>query len=402
MSRPVTHSHPILYLQHRIGNRAVSAMLQSRQRDRGQSPQRSAQLQEPVGRAADPYEQPADDVVRQFAVGEAIKDLRAGEHTSSGTEAGIRGNASEAHPASIQRASFESQGHGVRAAGRTDKITRPKQVLSEYGMTCYGTSVMYMIQSYGLVPPDMTREEFEYAFTPLNPKDPKRSGDPKTDSIEVAGTAQPDAKPVDLVTEALQGTPRPSKSATSIGKLTVTEATLRGANWGGFTVANIMAYMPRLLAAFKAQSAKKGYEFMKTHLPASGTAYVAGADEKWIESSKELIAGTIGANYFKDGNTVMTGVDYSYPPGPSLGHWVVVVKEPEKEKVAGIDRFLYPADDPLFGQVYVMAPLLGKVSDKTLDDAHLSKTGSYLSYKGHRVHMFFNGQAYRRKVKTTP
>ena len=177
---------------------------------------------------------------------------------------------------------------------------------------------------------------------------------------------------------------------------------MRGANWGGFTVANIMTYMPRLLAAFKAQSAKKGYEFMKTHLPASGTAYVAGADEKWIESSKELIAGTIGADYFKDGNTVMTGVDYNYPPGPSLGHWVVVVKEPEKEKVAGIDRFLYPADDPLFGQVYVMAPLLGKVSDKTLDDAHLSKTGSYLSYKGHRVHMFFNGQAYRRKVKTTP
>ena len=143
-----------------------------------------------------------------------------------------------------------------------------------------------------------------------------------------------------------------------------------------------MAYMPRLLAAFKAQSAKKGYEFMKTHLPASGTAYVAGADEKWIESSKELIAGTIGADYFKDGNTVMTGVDYTYPPGPSLKHWVVVVKEPEKEKVAGIDRFLYPADDPLFGQVYVMAPLLGKVSDKTLDDAHLSKTGIFPFLQG--------------------
>ena len=76
---------------------------------------------------------------------------------------------------------------GFGPRGRTDKITRPKQVLSEYGMTCYGTSVMYMIQSYGLVPPDMTREEFEYAFTPLNPKDPKRSGDPKTDSIRGSG-----------------------------------------------------------------------------------------------------------------------------------------------------------------------------------------------------------------------
>jgi hypothetical protein len=80
----------------------------------------------------------------------------------------------------------------------------------------------------------------------------------------------------------------------------------------------------------------------------------------------------------------------------------VIVKEPEKERVAGVDRFLYPADDPLFGQVYVMAPLLGKVSDKTLDDAHLSKTGSHLSYKGRRVHMFFRGQSFRRKVKATP
>ena len=148
---------------------------------------------------------------------------------------------------------------------------------------------MFMLQSYGLVPPGMTREEFEYAFTPLNPKSDKHS-DPKTDDIQVAGKTQSGAKPVDLITEALQGTSLPSKS-TSVGKITFTEATLRGADKGSFTVKQIMEHMPKILAAFNAQSAKKGYEFMKAHVPASGKAYAAGAGENWVESSKELSQG---------------------------------------------------------------------------------------------------------------
>src|SRR5260370_5602110 len=265
----------------------------------------------------------------------------------AGTEVGGGGAAQQAR---IQKESspFESQGYGVQDdAGKEDKITRSEQVLYEYGMTCYGTWVMFMIQSYGLVPPDMTRQEFEYAFTPLNPKNLTSPEDARTDPIEVAGKAQPDAKPVDLITEAVQGTPRPSKGKTSIGKVTSTEATLRGADKGSFTVAQIMDHMPRILAAFKAQSEKKGYEFMKAHVPVSGQGYVASAAEKWIESSDELIAGTISGDYFKDGNTIMAGVDYEYPPAPHLGHWVLIVKTPEKIKIAAKQHFFYAAFAPL-------------------------------------------------------
>jgi hypothetical protein len=80
----------------------------------------------------------------------------------------------------------------------------------------------------------------------------------------------------------------------------------------------------------------------------------------------------------------------------------VIVKEPEKKEIAGKQRFLYAADDPLWGKAYVMAPLLGKVSEKVLKEAHLSLAGTELTYNGHRVHMLFKGHAFRRKVQKKP
>ena len=353
-----------------------------------------------MGQKGDRYERLADAVAERVTHPGTAHGLLASypQTTSAASPGGIA-----ASP--VQRQSHESQGYGVKDdAGSTEKITRPEQVLSTYGITCYGTSVMFMLQSYGLVPPDMTREEFEYAFTPLNPKSDKHS-DPKTDDIQVAGKTQSGAKPVDLITEALQGTSRPPKSDTSLGKVTFTEATLRGADKGSFTVKQIMEHMPKILAAFNAQSAKKGYEFMKAHVPVSGKPYAASAGENWIESSKELSKGTIPADYFKDGNTIMTGVTLSFPPASSLDHWVVIVKEPDKREIDGKPYFLYPADDPLFGEAYVMAPGLekaDKIDKDTLEDADLSRKYGELKYNGHRVHTFLNGNAFRRNVKKTP
>lgn len=87
-----------------------------------------------------------------------------------------------------------------------------------------------------------------------------------------------------------------------------------------------MKHIPSILAAFRKQSEQKGFEFMKARTPISGHGYTAGSNEKRIECSAELIDGRIDADYFRDGNTIMTGVDYEYPPGPSLGHWVVIAK----------------------------------------------------------------------------
>jgi hypothetical protein len=86
----------------------------------------------------------------------------------------------------------------------------------------------------------------------------------------------------------------------------------------------------------------------------------------------------------------------------------VIVKEAETQKVAG-SAHLYPADDPWLGQTFVMAPLLMKISKKDLTDAGLTDVDltdpgrpqerNYLTtLKGARVHMLYNGQAYRRKI----
>jgi hypothetical protein len=297
--------------------------------------------------------------------------------------------------------SFESVGYGVRnASGQEEKITRPEQVLEEYGMACFGSSVMYMIQSYGLIPPNMSRSEFEHAFTPLNPKHEKKKG-----PIEVGGKVQKGVMPVDLMTEALQGT-NPPKRKTSLGTITATEATMRGANKGGFGPLEITKHMPAILAAFQAQSVKPGYGFMNAFKPESGKAYAPNAaGESWMDSSAELINGKIDADYFKAGNTILTGVNYHYPPAASVGHWVVIVREKKVTlTIAGNEYHLFPADDPLWGSVYVMAPLLKQITRKNLLDTQpdikirtfKDSTDEYLTYKNIQVHMLVKNNAFKR------
>lgn len=386
----------LLALQRAVGNRAVQRMVAQRI-DNSDGQQQAEITKEKRGVQAQTRliasplnainERQAEEVVQ----GRSSEELLTAYTRTAGAK--LRAQS----PIQRQANSFESVGYGVKgAAGQAETITRPEQVLLEYGITCYGTSVMFMIQSYGLIPPNMSRAEFEYAFTPLNPGSNHTA--PKAGAIKVGGTEQPGAMPVDLITKALEGTENPRKRNTSIGTATATEATLRGADQGGFSVANIMKQMPKILAAFKAQSEKKGYEFMKAYVPVSGKSYTPNkTEEKWEEGSTQLEAGTINADYFKAGNTILVGINYHYPPGQSAGHWVVIVREKEETKtIAGQSYHLYPADDPLWGRVYVMAPLLGRVSSAALNTAGLHKNG-YLSYNGHRVHMLVRGNAYRRK-----
>jgi hypothetical protein len=305
------------------------------------------------------------------------------------------GNAAVASRLRVVQRDAESQGYGVEQGGTAHTITRPEQVLSEYGMTCYGTSVMFMLQSYGLVPPDMTRAEFEHAFTPLNPL---HRGGEKTGPITVGGVEQKNAVPIDLITKGLQGTERPSKRDSSLGKITTTEATLRGADRGSMRVSDIMARMPVILASFAAQADKPGYQFLKAnHAP--GGAYTADAKgERWTDATADLNGGKLTADYFKDGNTVMTAVHLDYPPEGTLDHWVVIVKESTTITVGGTKHHLYPADDPLFGRVMVLAPKIGRIGEDALKKAGLTAAGGQLESGGIRVHLAFGGgQAFRRR-----
>lgn len=305
------------------------------------------------------------------------------------------GNAAVASRLRVVQRDFASQGYGVEQGGTAHTITRPEQVLYEYGITCYGTSVMFMLQSYGLVPPDMTRTEFEHAFTPLNPL---HRGGAKTGPITVAGVEQKSAVPIDLVTKSLEGTERPSKRDSSLGKITTTEATLRGADRGSMRVSDIMARMPVILATFAAQADKPGYAFLKAH-HAPGGAYTADAKgERWTDATADLNGGKLTADYFKDGNTVMTAVLLDYPPEGTLDHWVVIVKEGTAITVGRTKHYLYPADDPLFGRVMVLAPKIGRVGEDVLKKAGLTAAGGQLEFGGTRVHLAFGGgQAFRRR-----
>ena len=306
------------------------------------------------------------------------------------------GNAAVASRLRAVQRDFASQGYGVTEGGTAHTITRPKQVLYEYGITCYGTSVMYMLQSYGLVPPTMTRAEFEHAFTPLNPL---HRGGAKTGPITVGGVEQKKAVPIDLMTKSLQGTERPSKRDSSIGKITTTEATLRGADRGSMRVSDIMARMPVILATFKSQADKPGYEFLKAHR-APGGAYSADAKgESWTDASGDLAGGKLKADYFKDGNTIMTAVHLGYPAGGTLDHWVVIVKESTTITVGGTKHHLYPADDPISGRVMVLAPKIGRVGEDALKKAGLKTAGGQLQLSsGTPVHLAYGGgQAFRRR-----
>ena len=304
------------------------------------------------------------------------------------------GNAAVVSRLRVVQRDFTSQGYGVEESGTARTITRPEQVLDTYGITCYGTSVLYMLQSYGLVPPTMTRVEFEHAFTPLNPL---HRGGAKTGPITVAGVEQKKAVPIDLMTKSLQGTERPPKRDSSIGKITTTEATLRGADRGSMRVADIMARMPVILATFQAQADKPGYEFLKAHR-APGAAYTADAKgERWTDATADLNGGKLKADYFKDGNTVMTAVHLDYPP-KGLDHWVLIVKEGKEITVGRTKHHLYAADDPLSGRVMVLAPKIGRATEDALKKAGLTVSGGELKYGGVTVHLAYGrGQAFRRR-----
>lgn len=306
--------------------------------------------------------------------------------------------------AMLQRqTTFPSAGPGVldETSKKAEPITRSEQAKHQYGLECLGDSVMFMIQSYGLVPPDMSRQEFEHAFTPLKPP-----GFSKTDPIKVAGIEQKGAMPVDLFSKALEGTINPAKATTSIGNVTKTEATLRGADSGSLSAQDVVKKLPEVFSAFKAQSQKPGYEFMKTYRPSLGAFEAVANDE--FAATGDLKNNAIGDEYFQKGNTVLVELCLIYPATSSVGHRCVVVgKAQYKVKdTAGQNHYLYPADDPWYGSTLVMVPpdTDGWVEKDakagvSVDD----RSSGLLKFKGKTVLQVAQGDnhVYRRR-KTNP
>lgn len=307
-------------------------------------------------------------------------------------------------PAVLQRQNtFPSAGPGVldEATKKSEPITRTEQAKHQYGLECLAASVMYMIQSYGMVPPTMSRQEFEHAFTPLQPP-----GFSKSDRIKVGGVEEKNALPVDLFSKAFEGTASPDKVQTSIGIMTKTEATLRGADWGGLSAQDVVKKLPGVFSAFSAQSKQPGYEFMKGHRP-SGGAFKPETNEEWV-ATNELNSNAIDDVYFQKGNTLLVELCLVYPATASVGHRCVVVGKAKHtiKDSAGQNHYLYPADDPWYGSTLVLVPAdTDGWIEKTpatgvgVDD----RSNGLLNYNGQTVLQAAkgNGHVYRRKKTNT-
>ena len=98
---------------------------------------------------------------------------------------------------------------------------------------------------------------------------------------------------------------------------------------------------------------------------------------------------------------MMTAVHLGYPSEGTLDHWVVVVKEGTTITLGSTKHHLYPADDPLFGRVMVLAPKIGRLGEDVLTKAGLTVAGGQLEFGGVRVHLAYGGgQAFRRRSAT--
>lgn len=137
-----------------------------------------------------------------------------------------------------------------------------------YGMECNATTVMYMLQSCGLITAKMSRKDFEHIFTPLNPyyskDDILNDISPKDESRKIIldGLYLPDARPKDLMSAVLDiSYPNVTKGHTSLDILInnkyepipITNAILRGVSEIKFSypIKNTSDMLKEIIEIFK-------------------------------------------------------------------------------------------------------------------------------------------------------
>ncbi len=138
---------------------------------------------------------------------------------------------------------YLSAGYDLNIIRFEQAKSRPNNPI--YGMECNGSSTMYLLQSYGLIPPNMSRKEFEIAFTPMHGNKPN--------NIKVNGREYTEVAPIDIFTPVLDDgfrlNGRPTMVSIGLGRVSFTEALLRGANDVGGSP--LRDRIPGLISAFK-------------------------------------------------------------------------------------------------------------------------------------------------------
>ncbi len=260
--------------------------------------------------------------------------------------------------------------------GVNPRIERYEQARKGYGLECNYTTLMYMLQSYGLIPINMTRKEFEYYFTPLQESlielNQKRFTFPKQDMFsEILGT--------DQVTCA-----RALRGYTEYNSFFLSEINSNSKKW-----------IKNILWKFK------NLDIMPFFLNSQTKKWKNKNDFDVQDFSEAINNGALPSiSYFEDGNTIFVGVTYKptdqlnsakkgtytheqYYEGKLLRsnyHYSLIVREPIGFFVfQNKNYYIFPADDAIYKKSFIIAPSFTE-NPQLLADIEIKSIFSKLSF----------------------
>jgi len=230
--------------------------------------------------------------------------------------------------------SFQSRGY--------KRITRYFQALKYgkdvYGMECNAFCVMYFLQSYGLVPPKISRKQFEYAFTPLNPDKKTQNTQAKQKRKDYSGIYLDNN--LIIPKEDLFDNLFP-KGASNF---------LRGIEGAVFPhLESSHQLLLEICNRFYSLGRQPKYSFLQDYLQ---NGYYSLSYEGIKNKYVDLVAGITDRKYFEK-HCIFVGLAH-YPPLP--GHYCIIVDIPSTQTFGGVDFWVYPADDPLYGNTKIFVP----------------------------------------------
>ncbi len=259
-----------------------------------------------------------------------------------------------------------------------------------FGMECNTVSVLYVLQSYGLIPAEMTLEEFQDAFTPVESAlDYLDYGD-QTINTHVTNAIRVGGKEIhDLAGNTIPGQDMfssiISKAKTEHDRQVETNIKMRGIT--RLNKVKVDAAIPeapphadpvetqrlllKILKAFKALTEQERYKPLRnTNIP-NGPSLINSKSEM-VDQTAAMNSGTLREAYFRAGHTIRAGInEHSQTSG--VTHWVTIVNYIGKCDINGKNYHIYLPDDPFFDNPYVIAPTIhlretkAKINGKPFD-----------------------------------
>ncbi|MDX1902546.1 MAG: hypothetical protein SFU27_00185 [Thermonemataceae bacterium] len=234
-----------------------------------------------------------------------------------------------------------------------------------YGMDCNACCTMYFLQSYGLIPPNMSRKQFEYLFTPLNPP---KAVNPLNDKSAYAPNSSPKTN------EGIKWEGKivkPAQDNLFKGLFDSSEGFLRGLKGSGA----ILPHTPKgieqlytIVGRFYSLAQTNEYKFLEKSL--KGGYY--SLNYEGLSNKYSALQNGIEDNYFQKH---VIFVDLALGKFDIEHYCLVVGNSPQGVVQVDTDIYLryYKVDDPLFGKWDVPVPtkvlsqtdiakLVGKVS----------------------------------------